>query len=182
MTGPRIGAHPRASWSPERIEMLKALWATGLGAVAIAAELNKLPGNKLSSDAVIGKRDRLHLVPRSNLLRQINARRARPTEARQPRAVADPGAKSLGGPPIPLPRHVVPARAWKPLDGSCPVTLMHLAPRCCKWPVELPGEAEPHFCGLPATGPYCGTHAKRAVGLGTPSEREAVKVLKRVAA
>ena len=49
--------------------------------------------------------------------------------------------------------------AFQPLPGApAPVSLMDLAPRCCKWPV---GDKPVVFCGLHAeTGRYCEEHER----------------------
>lgn len=62
------------------------------------------------------------------------------------------------------------------------VTLLNLTTRNCRWPVGGDG-ADTLFCGAPKLlGSYCSTHAMRAIGRGTESERTAHRRLKAVAA
>lgn len=61
-----------------------------------------------------------------------------------------------------------------------PVTLLDLKPDACRWPVNDGGPFL--FCGEVVASPlrpYCAAHAARAVGQGTPSERYAVRTLRR---
>ena len=74
------------TWTDERVELLKKLWADGLSASQIAAELGGVTRN-----AVIGKVHRLKLSARAKPTN--SAPRAR-TAPRTPRRVASPG-----GPP-----------------------------------------------------------------------------------
>ena len=49
----------------------------------------------------------------------------------------------------------------------------------CKWPVRESNKVPTHlFCNAPRAGqgPYCAAHAAQAHGIGTPSERRAVRV------
>ena len=52
------------SWTDERVELLKKLWADGLSASQIAAELGGITRN-----AVIGKVHRLRRAPRARASR-----------------------------------------------------------------------------------------------------------------
>tara|TARA_R100000655_G_scaffold91566_1_gene132320 strand:+ start:114 stop:344 length:231 start_codon:yes stop_codon:yes gene_type:complete len=58
------------------------------------------------------------------------------------------------------------------------VTLLDLEPDSCRWPVN---DGDPYlFCAAPrvAGSSYCACHAARAVGPGTPSERNAGRTLR----
>ena len=71
---------------------------------------------------------------------------------------AGDGTAVIEKPPDQAPRAKIGAHAWKPLEGSSPVSLMHLAAGHCKWPVELAGETEAHFCGMGTEETYCASH------------------------
>src|SRR4051812_20746161 len=64
------------SWTDERIELLKKLWADGLSASQIAAELGQVTRN-----AVIGKVHRLGLAGRAKVSTSSVARPARKAPA-----------------------------------------------------------------------------------------------------
>ena len=66
------------SWTDERVEQLKKLWAEGLSASQIAAQLGGV-----SRNAVIGKVHRLHLPGRAKSGGSRSPRAKRPTVATQ---------------------------------------------------------------------------------------------------
>jgi GcrA cell cycle regulator len=70
------------SWTDERVELLKKLWADGLSASQIANELGSVTRN-----AVIGKVHRLGLSGRAKSLSSLGAA---PAQAAHPRHVAHP--------------------------------------------------------------------------------------------
>lgn len=86
-------------------------------------------------------------------------RTPRPRTARPPaKAKADP-------PPPPVPMEAIEAfpadhAAWKPLEGSTPVLLIH-HDKGCRWPVEVTGATGPMVCNQRTHGktPYCEPHA-----------------------
>jgi GcrA cell cycle regulator len=149
-------------WTAERIELLRALWAKGETADAIAARLGGL-----SRSAVLGKiyRLRLHtdrapldapakMRPLSkNAVTQAPARRRRRTKYKKRMSVA----------PAPA-----PARQYK--------SLLELTNTTCRWPHGQPGTNRFFFCGAPEADlergiPYCALHMRRAYpnGLGATS-------------
>lgn len=124
------------NWPPERIELLKQLWAEGLSASQIAAEFG------LTRNAIIGKVHRLGLEKRG---RGQNM-------ARRPRTVRTTPFKAL-----PAIVKSVPLPPEPELPPSCaPVTLMQLEDRQCRWPV---GDL---YCGAPADKSWCTYHARLA--------------------
>lgn len=73
--------------------------------------------------------------------------------------------------PKPLPSvHATPGAplakdTWRPLLNIEPVLLVAARPTQCRWPVEVKGGQEEHYCcGLLKleAGSYCRTHAKMA--------------------
>ncbi len=165
------------SWTDERVEMLKNLWAEGLSASQIAAQLGGV-----SRNAVIGKVHRLKLSSRgrasSPQTRQKKATRSAPAGRRGSGpsgrtvttvvganalqqqfvadAVADPVLKPAADVVVPI---------------SKKLSLIELSENTCKWPIGDPLSEEFHFCGNESgeSGPYCTYHASLA--FQPPAER-----------
>ncbi len=159
------------NWTDERVELLKKLWAEGLSASQIAAQLGGV-----SRNAVIGKVHRLKLSGRG---------RTTAAPARQKKASSTPAASK----PV---RAAAPARSAAPTIGATalqvqfdsepvarqqlrssdnvvvPISrrldLTQLTERTCKWPNGDPLSEDFHFCGNEAgeSGPYCAYHARLA--------------------
>lgn len=170
------------SWTDERIEFLKKLWAEGMSASQIASQIGGV-----SRNAVIGKVHRLKLSSRgrttSTPTRQkksakaVAPARALPRPTQPTRVGLTVGATALRLEPIsdavaqPQPRVLVevvapPARKLK---------LIELTERTCKWPIGDPLNEDFHFCGNDAqeSGPYCGYHAR--VAFQPVSERKRLR-------
>jgi len=151
------------SWTMERVDCLKALWADGLSASQIAGELGGV-----SRSAVIGKVHRLGLEGRSrgvNPVRHAN---------RQERAPAVPGRRP-GRPPrlrgqtaaLAIATQAAPAPVPQ-FDNVIPFgqrrTLLELTDETCRWPIGDPQREGFFFCGgAPLAGvPYCAHHTREA--------------------
>lgn len=153
---PMIGKQPRplyigSSWTDERIEFLKKLWADGLSASQIAAELGEVTRN-----AVIGKIHRLGLAGR--VTKQVAAPRPRKPRSYVSRdAMRAERMARQDEVPTEEPEAVV-------IDEEIPTeqrkTFLDLKIGMCRWPVGTPGEAGFFFCaGRVASGhPYCMAH------------------------
>lgn len=179
------------SWTDERVEMLKKLWAEGLSASQIAAKLGGV-----SRNAVIGKVHRLKLsgrakTPKSNAPR---IRRA-PTASTAPARASSSGGTSertSGGSSVgsynmpqrtpPSVTHSIGATALKQEheivayqrphqdaeDVVAPMPLklklIQLNENTCKWPYGDPLQGEFYFCGHgnQEGAPYCQYHSKLA--------------------
>lgn len=155
-------------WTPERKEQLKRLWLDGHSASEIARTMGAA-----SRSAVIG------IVYRMKLTRSPSAQKASirlgrkvagpsinkaspaPKPVKPKLIIAGCGAVLEKPPSEPSPLPPVNVRAWAPLPGSEPVALADLSARHCRWPVDLAGALEQHFCArkLDGGGPYCATHA-----------------------
>lgn len=172
------------SWTDERVETLKKMWAEGQSASVIAKELGGVTRN-----AVIGKVHRLGLSNRAA------AAPAKPSAEEKPEAKPASRAKAPAKKPEPQPEPeeaataqapATPARkvivpAGQPLPpqpsaneispealatvrevekGAKKLSLMELTERTCKWPIGDPATEEFWFCGLPAQQgkPYCEAH------------------------
>jgi GcrA cell cycle regulator len=154
------------SWTDERVELLKKLWAEGLSASQIAAELGGVTRN-----AVIGKVHRLGLASRA---KSTSAGIPRP---RKPRThmlrVARP--MSRGANALALAYELEPEPELGMIDNVIPLgqrrTLLELTDKTCRWPIGDPATPEFFFCGgNPLIGlPYCHYHAR--IAYQPPAER-----------
>lgn len=163
------------NWTDERVERLTKLWAEGLSASQIAAQLGGV-----SRNAVIGKVHRLCLPGRAKAGGSSSASRApkrpAPTTARpqsfQPRvatrSAARPAGTTVSHDEIDAggeeERAVVPVPSNVVVPISRRLALTELTDRTCKWPIGDPMTDEFHFCGCEASdnAPYCTYHSKLA--------------------
>jgi len=154
------------SWTDDRVELLKKLWAEGLTASQIAKRLGGVTRN-----AVIGKVHRLGLSGRAT-----PSRAARPRQ-RRPRAPSHPGRNtrfaSAGNTALKADPEAIPEEAPDPIPARIReleippgerATILTLSEHTCRWPIGEPGTEEFYFCGRnPANGmPYCDYHARIA--------------------
>ncbi len=159
------------SWTDERVELLKKLWADGLSASQIANQLGGVTRN-----AVIGKVHRLGLSGRAKSTRPAaprpkRTRSAPRSGASRPQTVGSAALKmqpdaSPAPDPAPLPDVVVPM--------SRRASIMQLNDRTCRWPIGDPSSDDFHFCGCPSDpgSPYCEYHARIAYQPSTDRRRE----------
>lgn len=160
------------SWTEERVEVLKKLWAEGHSASQIAKELGGVTRN-----AVIGKVHRLGLSGRATPSRPVKRppRLARP----KPRLGADgsvitpkpsrPAADSI---PLSAERAALAALPPEPLEDGEAATILTIRDSMCKWPIGDPADPKFAFCGRKSTcGPYCAEHAKLAFQPAKKRER-----------
>ncbi|AXS39619.1 GcrA family cell cycle regulator [Breoghania sp. L-A4] len=154
------------SWTTERVDLLKKLWAEGLSASQIAAELGGVTRN-----AVIGKVHRLGLSGRAKSTntaakprrpRAAPATPARPT-ASQPRSVGatalkieEAPAEAIETKPAPVHELVIPVEER--------ASILQLNERTCKWPIGDPSTDDFYFCGRQSDSgaPYCAHHCRIA--------------------
>lgn len=149
------------SWTDERTDTLKSLWAEGLSASQIARQMGGVTRN-----AVIGKVHRLGLIGRADPSRPgervARPKAERPRRPRKPVIVASNAVfEKAERPPV----VIVPARAWEPLPGSTPRPWTERG-RGCAWPVKVAGAEVQHSCCRPkkAGHPnYCPEHARLGV-------------------
>jgi len=163
------------SWTEERGERLKNLWAEGLSASQIAVQLGGT-----SRNAVIGKVHRLKLSGRSRTApgpaRQRKARDAassqRDTHGRDAASQGKNATPVVGAtalqPEAAVEAVAVPAAVQERAAVVVPISrrlaLTELTERTCKWPIGDPLSEDFHFCGNDAgdSGPYCAYHARLA--------------------
>ncbi|MCM2472697.1 GcrA cell cycle regulator [Rhizobium sp. CG5] len=164
------------NWTDERVERLKRLWAEGLSASQIAAQLGGV-----SRNAVIGKVHRLCLPGRakaggSTSASRVAAAKQRTTSApRAPnfasrvttRTVTRADGATMIKEEVEIDGHeevevVRPSNVVVPISKK--LLLTDLTERTCKWPVGDPMKDDFHFCGCdsPDASPYCAYHAKMA--------------------
>jgi len=167
------------NWTDERVEMLKKLWADGLSASQIAAQLGGV-----SRNAVIGKVHRLNLPGRakSGGPTQVRTKRPAPNATRSStytantRAVShshttrsmtrSSGATALKADADPVAYQELETRPVE--DVVVPISrrleLVQLTERTCKWPIGDPLQEDFHFCGNDSgeATPYCSYHARLA--------------------
>ena len=167
------------SWTDERVELLKKLWADGLSASQIATKLGEVTRN-----AVIGKVHRLGLAGRATTSR-IRTARPRTNIALFPARSAQAQYRTFGNTAlktVPQPQEkkaaaVVPLRGLPELEPAPQgrITLAELKETMCHWPEGDPMEEGFHFCGRrKAFGvPYCEHHAAIAYNPGARKRRTA---------
>jgi GcrA cell cycle regulator len=146
-------------WTDERVELLKKLWADGLSASQIAAELGGVTRN-----AVIGKVHRLGLSGRAKSA-SSGAPRARKPRSHMMR-VARP--MSRGANALALAYDAEPEPEPELIENIIPLgqrrTLLELNENTCRWPIGDPATTDFFFCGgKPLTAlPYCHYHSRVA--------------------
>ena len=163
------------SWTDDRVEKLKTMWAEGQSASQIAKELGGVTRN-----AVIGKVHRLGLSNRAAAKTAAPAADAKPAKpAAQPAAETAPAPKPE---PAPTPKPIQSATARREPPPPTPamledqqrtaealaaiekkarkLDLLGLTERTCKWPIGDPATDDFYFCGLPCQPgkPYCEAH------------------------
>lgn len=165
------------SWTDERVDQLKKMWAEGQSASQIAKELGGVTRN-----AVIGKVHRLGLSNRAGSAPAKPEKKTAKADAPAAKASAKAQPKAPETPPRPVVPHRKPIiTAGQPLPPqpsaneispealasvrevekkSKKISLMELTERTCKWPVGDPATEDFWFCGLPVQQgkPYCEAH------------------------
>jgi GcrA cell cycle regulator len=153
------------SWTDERVELLKKLWADGLSASQIATKLGEVTRN-----AVIGKVHRLGLAGRATTSR-IRSARPRSNIALFPARSSQVQYRTFGNAALKIavqPQErksatVIALRALPELEPAPEgqITLADLTEAMCHWPVGDPMEEGFHFCGRRKQFgiPYCEHHA-----------------------
>lgn len=160
------------TWTPERIERLKALHGEGLSTKEIAKEL----GEGITRRAVIGKLYRLA----GNKDRRGHRQRSRDHQTvMRIKAGSFGRSVDLSEPKPPVVRVVHP----KPelLSAPVPAALVpfnKLTPNSCRWPFGDPRHPDFGFCGAAKRlgSSYCEHHFRLSRGSGTASERRAAEL------
>lgn len=143
-------------WNDERVELLKKLWADGLSASQIAAQLGGVTRN-----AVIGKVHRLGLSGRAKTPSSTVPR------VRKQRAASMRPRMRYNGNAALAPQYEVEADL-DPLANIVPmgprVSITQLTDATCRWPIGDPGAEDFCYCGSQTKQelPYCHYHARVA--------------------
>ncbi len=118
------------SWTDEKVEKLKELWAKGHTASQISEMLGETTRN-----AVIGKAHRLNLQARA-------PSKQKPTQQKQgekpAKRVAQPMSRKSKFQSILLDKN---------FEAEKPTSLENLTEKTCKWPIGHPDEETFYFCG-----------------------------------
>lgn len=162
------------TWTPERVDNLKSLWAKGLSAAQISGQLRGV-----SRNAVIGKIHRLGLPGRNTTIRQKyrSAGLPRTNKSRlkgeSVKRRVDAVIKRIGLAPEPF--EPAPEVVDVPLDQRR--KLDSIGDMQCRWIVGDPKTAHHHFCHHQKYGPlaYCPAHMRMAYHPPTVIRREKVK-------
>jgi GcrA cell cycle regulator len=140
------------TWTDERCDTLRRLWADGLSCSEIAAELRGVTRN-----AVIGKVNRLGLEKRRISIPPYERKLGMVTRRKAVKPKFN-GHVDLGIETEPDGLTDLP-----PDTSENPVTLMELTDDTCRWPLGDPQSKDFRFCGdKPGHGPYCQRHAHLA--------------------
>ena len=150
------------TWTDERVELLKKLWADGLSASRIASELGGV-----SRNSVIGKVHRLGLSGRAKSASASVPRQRKPRVQHMMR-IARPGVR---GNTALAPMHVFETELEPeptvvenivPMGQRC--SILELNESTCRWPIGDPSAADFFFCGGKTIEglPYCGYHSRVA--------------------
>src|SRR3569832_705422 len=149
-------------WTDVRVAQLTKLWADGLSASQIAAELGGITRN-----AVIGKVHRLGLSgraksPSSAAPRQRKARPAAQQMMRVSRPVSRGNTALAHAFEVELEPDPVAFDNVVPMSQR--LSLLELNEATCHWPVGDPSSPEFFFCGGKALTslPYCAHHSRIA--------------------
>ncbi|MEK1889023.1 MAG: GcrA family cell cycle regulator [Phyllobacterium sp.] len=160
------------NWTDERVEQLKKLWAEGLSASQIAAQLGGV-----SRNAVIGKVHRLKLSGRGKTTStQTRSKKINTGSSGGSRSGGSPGHvsarvvnRSIGATALQTEYSTELVPVMKTVtDVVVPISrrleLVQLNERTCKWPVGDPLQPDFNFCGndVGESGPYCGYHSRLA--------------------
>ncbi len=147
------------TWTDERVMRLRELWAQGLSASQIAAQIGGI-----SRNAVIGKAHRLGLEGRPSPIRSGGPRtkprpRIKPT---MPQPAAPRPAPGLSG--VTVKRREIPPEPALQIPTATKATNGPGSGHDCAWPIGNPGETDFHFCDRPAVEgrPYCAHHCAMA--------------------
>jgi GcrA cell cycle regulator len=148
------------SWDENRIEQLRKLWADGLSASQIAAELGGVTRN-----AVIGKVHRLGLSGRAKAKSAAVVRPRVKAAAKPQRIQTIVSRGNLAVVEVVEARaEMVPMREAVVIPMSRRISIMELREGVCRWPMGDPLQADFVYCGADCGvgKTYCEAHARIA--------------------
>jgi len=143
-------------WTDERVAQLTKLWADGLSASQIAAQLGGITRN-----AVIGKVNRIGLSGRA---KSPSSSSPRPRKARSSGMLRVSRPSMRGNTALAYDYDLEPEPELIEIPVEQRKTLLQLTEKTCRWPVGDPGSADFFFCGGEAANelPYCSYHSRVA--------------------
>jgi GcrA cell cycle regulator len=143
-------------WDDARVELLKKLWADGLSASQIAAQLGGVTRN-----AVIGKVHRLGLSGRAKTQSSSVPRVRKPRVASLRPRLRYHGNAALA-PQYEYEPDPDPLANVVPIGPR--VSILELNESTCRWPIGEPGKEDLGDCGaqVKAERPYCPYHSRAA--------------------
>lgn len=178
----------KGTWSDTAVGLAARLWAEGLSAARIAAELKIRLGTTKTRSAVLGFANRHpdRFAPRgrgtNKVAEKISAARNRPKQHLHAGNIAGKREARAHDPAFKAPTPRAAAKAYDAASRQMP--LVALGARDCRFAVNDAAPGEEHlFCGHRAAPgkPYCAHHLARVTGEGTRGERNAAHVLTRAA-
>jgi len=154
------------SWTDDRVALLSKLWADGLSASQIAAELGGVTRN-----AVIGKVHRLGLSGRAKPANSSIKRPKRASNKGYGKSKSSPRSGNKGMSLSVVTRTVIEDI---PEPESLKMNLVDLTECTCRWPSGDPATSDFHFCGhkTKEDSPYCEYHSRLAYQPTTDRRRE----------
>jgi GcrA cell cycle regulator len=162
------------SWTDDRVEALKKLWAEGLSASQIASRLGEVTRN-----AVIGKVHRLGLSGRTTTSRVKSVRPRRSVARTKRQRLLRFQPQSPGRDLFPPTFDAADTAVFREVEELViPIeqrkSIQSLVEASCRWPIGDPQHEDFHFCGHDRmTGlPYCEFHARRAFQPAQPRRRD----------
>ncbi len=155
------------SWTDERVELLKKLWADGLSASQIAAELGGITRN-----AVIGKVHRLGLSGRAKSPSSATPRPRKARSGGHMLRVSRPAVR--GNTALAYDYDMEPEPELMEIPLNQRKTLLQLNEKTCRWPIGDPGSPDFYFCGGDTVNelPYCSHHSRVAYQPMTDRRRD----------
>jgi GcrA cell cycle regulator len=143
-------------WTDERVALLTKLWADGLSASQIAAELGGITRN-----AVIGKVHRLGLSGRA---KSPSSSSPRPRKARSSGMLRVSRPSMRGNTALAYDNDAEPEPELIEIPVEQRKNLLQLTEKTCRWPIGDPGSADFFFCGGETVNevPYCAYHSRVA--------------------
>jgi GcrA cell cycle regulator len=152
-----------SSWIIDKVEQLKKLWADGLSASQIAAELGGI-----SRNSVIGKVHRLGFAGRPKRPAGTMPRRRKRRSHGATMPIVRPAIR--GNTALTSMHAFEPERRPEPevIENIIPIgqrcSTLELSEGKCRWPIGDPSTTDFFFCGGKTIEglPYCGYHARIA--------------------
>lgn len=149
-------------WTDERIATLRDLLAKGCSYSEIARAL----GGGITRNAAIGKAQRLGISER------LKPSKPRSECSANPRPILIKPAPVLKAAPVPIAAPVVESFTLRSVAGE-KARLREPCAGACRWPVGDPRDDSFGYCGAPADGNYCASHATLSRQAGSSKPRQA---------